>query len=150
MKNSLFLLAVLLLASCTESFYIGKINGKDRKGQKHGLWVNYWDDEKTIPMTKYIYRHGEESLWNKVYHYNGKLAIKFKPRGDRLRVKYFDEYRQLSHKGWANFDITEEEIHYYWQGEWKYYNTYRKPVKSMFFKEGTPHLVVYHLNGNNN
>lgn len=124
------------LSSCAESFYFKKPNRKDKYGKKHGLWITYWDDEKTIPMNKAWFDHGRELWLTKTYHSNGELAVKFREKKDGLLVKYYEENGKISHKGPAIFEISEEDIHYYWHGEWKYYDSRHRVIKRVLYKNG--------------
>ena len=135
-KLILILISLIILSSCTESFYFGRINHKNKNDKKHGLWITWWDDDKTTPMSKYWYDKGKEKWKTKTYHNNGNLAVKFKERGSRLKVKYYDRFGNITHKGWARFDITEEDVHYYWHGEWKYFDEKHRLIKRVIYHEG--------------
>ncbi|MDZ7743139.1 MAG: hypothetical protein U5Q03_15725 [Bacteroidota bacterium] len=137
MKNLFFLvLSAFLFSSCTESLYFGKFNQKDKEGKKKGVWITWWDEEETIPMTKYWYKDGKEQWDSKTYHNNGNKAVKFKKRGDRILVKYFDRFNHLTHKGWARYEVSEVDVHYYWHGEWKYFDEDRRLIKRVIYENG--------------
>jgi len=130
------LLLLLIPLSTYSQFYKRKLNTYDKNGNKSGLWITYYDEEQKILSSKYHYKDGHDKGVCKLYHPNGKVRLKFRHQKNRIRVKYFSEDRKLDHKGWAKKIITEDYIDYFWEGEWKYYNSDRKLVKTDFFVNG--------------
>jgi hypothetical protein len=135
-----FMLFVFLLAPAfsTAQLFHGKVNRYDENGKRKGLWVNYWDEEKKIPMTKNHFKDDRETGVCKEYHNNGKIRLKFRYRKERIRVKYYNEKGRLEQKGWAKMDFTEKEIHYYWHGKWKFFDENRKLIREALYWNGEP------------
>ena len=130
------LVFILLPVFTTAQLFHRKVNRYDENGKRTGLWVNYWDVEKKIPMTKNHFKDDRETGVCKEYHNNGRLRLKFRYYKDRIRVKYYDENRRLEQKGWAVIDFTEKDIHYYWHGKWKFFNKNRKLLRVALYRNG--------------
>jgi antitoxin component YwqK of YwqJK toxin-antitoxin module len=120
----------------TAQLFHKKVNRYDENGKRTGLWVNYWDEEEKIPMSKNHFKDDRETGVCKDYHNNGKLRLKFRYYKNRTRVKYYDEDRQIEQKGWSIMEFTKDDIHYYWHGKWKFYNQDRKLIRKSIFKDG--------------
>lgn len=136
--NKLGLIFFLLLfgGNLEAQFLKRNINKLDDNGKRKGLWISYWDDEKRIPMSLTHYKEGRECDVSKEFHMNGNLRLKFRYGKEKIRVKYYDNDRKLEQKGWAVLDYNEQDTHYYWQGEWKYYNSKRKLQKISYYEHG--------------
>ncbi len=139
MKRFFKLLVIFLLLTpliATTQIFKRKFNKSDENGKRQGLWISYWDDDEKILMTKYHYKNGWETYTCKEFYDNGKTRLKFRYYKNRIRVKYFDKDRQLTQKGWSKWDITEEDLHYYWDGKWKFYDEDKKLVKVEIWEMG--------------
>jgi antitoxin component YwqK of YwqJK toxin-antitoxin module len=134
----------VLFCSCKESFYLGKIDHMDKNGKRHGLRIKYWDEENTKPMSKTWYVHGNERWLTKTYHNNGNIAVKFKERGKRMKVKYFDRFNHLTNKGWAIYKIDNKQPHYFWHGRWKYFNSRHQLEKTLLYQNGSVNDTLYY------
>ncbi len=69
----------------TAQLFRKKVNRYDESDKRTGLWVNYWDEDEKIPMSKNHFK---------------------------------------------------DDIHYYWHGEWKFYDQDRKLIRKTLFKDG--------------
>jgi antitoxin component YwqK of YwqJK toxin-antitoxin module len=128
--------SILLHLSGSAQLFHKKVNQVDKDGRKQGLWKEYWDKEQTVLMSNTHYLNDHETKVCKNYHSNGQLRLKFRYQADRIRVKMFDEDGNLIQKGWAVFEISEDEIHYYYHGPWKAYNKNRKIVATYLYRNG--------------
>lgn len=113
-----------------------KVNTSDENGKRQGLWLSYWDEEEKTLMTKYHFKNGHETYICKEFHSNGKTRLKFRYYKNRIRVKYFDENKQLTQKGWAKWNLTEKDLHYYWEGKWKFYDEKKKLIRVEIWELG--------------
>lgn len=129
----------LIFLFCTVSYgQILKrhINQYDENGKRKGLWLSYWDEEEKIPMSVATFKNGYETGVCKEYHQNGKLRLKFRYHGNRIRVKYYDINRKIEQKGWSIISYNEVDIHYYWHGKWKFYNEKGKVERISLYEKG--------------
>lgn len=133
-----FLLSAIFLF-CTASygqFLKRHKNQLDENGKRVGLWVTYWDDEEKIPMSVAKFKDGYETGKSKEYLQNGNLRLKFRYQKNRIRAKYYNSNGKLEKKGWAVIEYNIDDIHYFWQGKWKYYNEKRKVQSISFYENG--------------
>ena len=111
-------------------------NQYDENGKRKGLWISYWDDDEKITMSMATYKNGHETGVSKEYHQNGNLRLKFRYHKHCMRVKYYDENRNLEGKGWSVLEYNKVDIHYYWHGKWKYYDENRKLTRTAYYQNG--------------
>ena len=86
-------------------------------------------------MSKAWFKNDKE-FKSKEYYLNGKMRLKMKWHGERIKIKYYDTNRKIEQKGWAIFDLSKEDIHFYWHGKWKYFNDRRKLIKVCLYQNG--------------
>lgn len=144
MKKYLLLLIVFCISvSVGAQFHKHKVNQWDSKGQRQGLWLTYLDTtNKGALISKEYYKDGRETGVCRYYHTNGNVRLKFKFLKDNIKVKYFDERHKLTRKGWAKMDYTEYNVHYYWEGIWKFYGKHRKLKTVAMFSKGNSPVVL--------
>jgi|WetSurMetagenome_2_1015567.scaffolds.fasta_scaffold379126_2 antitoxin component YwqK of YwqJK toxin-antitoxin module len=133
------LIFVLLYTGSYGQLFHQKINTYNSDGKKDGLWITYFnedDEEKKIVSSREHYKDGIEAGVCKHYHSNGNIRLKWRYYKNRVRAKYYYENRQLEEKGWARVDWDEREIHYYWHGKWKFFDTQRRLIRVGFYVNG--------------
>lgn len=144
MRNSFIILFIILFCYPAYSQFLGKkINKLDDAGNRHGYWVEYWDDTEDNISGMGRFKHGKAVGKWKYLHLNQKRRMKFKYYGNRIKVKYYDERGKLEHKGYARLVISEEEIRYFWEGIWKYYNSKHKLIKKALFIDGEEAEILF-------
>lgn len=119
-----------------------KINQLDQGGLRTGIWRTYWDDEKKLPMSFAHFEKGRETGVCKEFRNDGSLRLKSRYDQTRIKIKYYDEKRKLEKKGWAIINYTTEDIHFYWQGKWKFFNKNHKLIKTCFYENGQERLTI--------
>lgn len=129
------ILLFLLSVSASAQLLKKSINKYDDTGKRKGLWITYWDEEKKVPMSKVWFKDDKENR-GKEYHISGKMRLKLKWYGKRIKMKYYDTERKIEQKGWATIDFNKEDIHFYWHGKWKYYDDRRKLIKVCLYQNG--------------
>lgn len=127
---------LLLLLQCSAQFFIKPANRLNEQGKRQGVWKSFWDEAGKVPMSKARYKDGREVGVSKEYHISGILRLKFRYHKNRIRVKYYDENRQLEQKGWSVMEFTDKEIRYYWQGKWKFYDSKRHLERISYYDKG--------------
>ncbi|MBN2174387.1 MAG: hypothetical protein JW731_09655 [Bacteroidales bacterium] len=144
--SKLSLLLPILILTCLNGYsqpFKRSINKYSETGQRQGLWISYWDEENKIPMSKARYEDGRVKGVNKGYYQNGNIQVKKRYLKNRIRVKYYYENRKLEQKGWAVLEYNPEDIHYYWHGCWKFYDTNRKLVSKACYENGVEILSEF-------
>ena len=115
MKKIFILLFVLnLITSC-------KINQK-QNGLRHGKWVTKTENENE--NFKYIerYKNGEEVKTWKTFK-NKKLYKKETHIKNICHISYYNENKKIESKGKSRYDKNSETAHWYYFGDWNFYNT---------------------------
>ena len=116
--STIFLLLLISLSVKSQCKYYNRFNAD---GNKIGLWLNYWDQKKTIYHSKFHYKNGREVKVNKMFNRKGILVAKERHVKKRIKIKSYDEKGKLQRKGWAKIDFNAENLHFYWHGRWKFY-----------------------------
>ena len=139
MKRIFLLIGIFcFLASCSinNNLLHKKVNQRDENGLRKGIWISYWDDNQKIPMSKAWFKNDKE-YQSKEYHINGKLRLKMKWKKDGwIKVKYYDTLRHIEEKGTARIEFNKDDIHYYYEGWWKYFNSKHKLIAKRLFSIG--------------
>lgn len=146
-----FFSAVLLLGGKNEAaaairpeagpfaFLFGK-NKHDAGGNPHGRWVYFYDEDEKNVMRKGRFNHGEQRRVWKYYMEDGTLYRKEKyRRGKPLRKVKTTLYHpngKAAVKGMALQYEDELKIHYYWDGDWRYYAEDGKLEKRVQYQKG--------------
>ncbi|MFC2106973.1 hypothetical protein ACFLRY_01430 [Bacteroidota bacterium] len=142
-RFTIILLLLLSVIIVNAQFFKKKINQFDSEGQRKGEWIEYWDKDEQHISAKGKFENGDPVGKWKYYHYEGKRRLKFKYQKDRIKVKYYHESGRLDHKGWARMEYTEKEIHYFWEGLWKYYSPKGKLVRTALYENGEEKEVLF-------
>jgi len=113
MKNYYLLLLILIFSNC-------KINQKSN-GLRDGKWIT--TDSISNNMYKYVenYNKGKEVKTWKTYK-NNKIYKIEKHKKLFCEVTYFGENKKIILKGQTKIENSENEAHWFYFGEWKYYN----------------------------
>lgn len=128
MKKLLLLFLMFYLTqglSAIPQFQIFKLNRTDKKGERHGKWKTYWDDERENVYRKGKFKHGVESGKWKYYDEKGNVVKTEKYVSNRkiiITKNYFASGR-LESEGEAHLlNETDGTLHYFWQGTWRFYS----------------------------
>lgn len=132
----LFIIIQFMVLPSSGQLFNRKINAFGEDGLKTGKWITYWDDAKKIPMSKGKYEHGREVGVSKEYLKDGTIRLKFRYCHNGIRVKYYTPDRKLEQKGWAQMEYSEKDVHFYWHGKWKFYDTNRKLNRISWYENG--------------
>jgi len=139
----IIMLATIFSIPASAQFWKRKVNQLDENGKKHGFWIEYMDSSHEDISGKGRFNHGRESGKWKHYHFNGKRRLKYKYKKDDIKVKYYYSNGRLEQKGRARIEYSEKDVHYFWEGEWRFYDEKRKLVKKMMFQDGVHGRVVW-------
>lgn len=133
MKLLLLSFIAIILLSCKT-----KLNSFDSNGKHHGQWKYYYDMDGTKLRGKGRFRHGQQVGRWIYYTYDG--AVERKERKKLFRdihiTTFYYPSGKVSHRGYSRLLINEEGVHYYWFGEWKYYDEKGKHLKSAYYDDG--------------
>ena len=125
--------AVTVLIFC--GFLLGscKVN-RLQNGLKTGLWIT--KDEGDGFKNRGRYRKGmQRGVWK--YFYNDTLYQKEKYAGNTARVRLYHRNKKLSAIGKTQIDFDGKMAHWYYQGDWKYYDAGGKLLKTVTYEKGS-------------
>lgn len=109
---------------------------------RNGRYYEYWDFDTTKISAKGHFLNGLPVKTWKYYYKDGTRRMKVKYR-ENLRIKYYSPAGKLEQKGYAILAFEPEQIHFYWDGIWKYYNPKRKLYRIALYKNGEEISVIY-------
>jgi hypothetical protein len=127
MKRYSLLLLILIFSSC-------KINQKSN-GLRDGKWIT--TDSVSNDMYKYVekYKKGEEVKTWKTFK-NNKIYKKEKHKKLVCEVTYFGENKKTISKGQTKIEESVNKSHWFYFGEWKYYNNKGKLILLKNYENG--------------
>ena len=118
-----------LVASC-------KVN-QTRNGLKTGLWVTKDGNGKAGYKSRGRYRKDKEKgIWK--YFYNDTLYQKDRYSGNNARVRFYHPNKKIRASGKTSMDYNGKLLHWYYNGDWKYFDTKGNLVKVVTYKKGSP------------
>ena len=124
----LFFAFALIFSAC-------KTNQFNKVGQRHGRWE--FNDSLGTVVYKYggRYKNGiERGTWK--YYLGGKLARKEKYRENISFNRFYHENGKISSQGKSQLDVSTTEVHWYYFGDWEYFDENGKPTAIKTFENG--------------
>ncbi|WP_181306380.1 toxin-antitoxin system YwqK family antitoxin [Rufibacter sp. XAAS-G3-1] len=116
-------------------------NRYDKAQLKNGRWRTFHDYEEKVVHYKGKYRHGKEvGLW-KTYTPDAKLYFteRIQRRKRSYKTVYYHPNGKVSHKGMAYLrDAENGGVHFYWDGDWEYFDQNGQPLGIKTFVKGNP------------
>ncbi|ALJ00829.1 toxin-antitoxin system YwqK family antitoxin [Rufibacter tibetensis] len=116
-------------------------NRFDKKEFKTGRWRTFHDADSKVLHYKGRYRHGKEVGSWKTYTADGKLYFteKIRRRKESIKTVYYHPNGKVSHRGTAFLkDAEHGGVHFYWDGDWEYFDESGKPIGIKKFVKGEP------------
>lgn len=121
--------ALLLVASC-------KVN-QTRDGLKTGLWITKEGDGQSGYKSRGRYKKDKEKgVWK--YFYNDTVYQKDKYSGNSARVRFYHPNKKIRASGRTLMDYNGKLVHWYYNGDWKYFDVQGNLVKTVTYKKGSP------------
>jgi antitoxin component YwqK of YwqJK toxin-antitoxin module len=113
-------------------------NRLDKNGNRHGFWIHYWDDESNI-QRKGRYAHGKEIKTWKYYSLEGKLikTEQYNRSQQIITIKTYHPNGKKESQGQACLVNEEGSLHFYWQGEWKFYDDHGRLERTEWYEKGS-------------
>ena len=101
-----------------------------------GLWISWSDSSGKKIESKGHYKDGHErGVWRYFYEDGTPRKIeRYSKKG--ISTKYYYPNGKMKSKGKAIVDYEEDFLHYYYQGEWTYYNEDGKPEQVITYERG--------------
>jgi antitoxin component YwqK of YwqJK toxin-antitoxin module len=119
------LIISILFLSCN-----AKIN-QTKQGKEHGKWIIKSDND----LWKGRYRDGAEiGTWKSFT--NGRLYKKERFRKNASYIVFYYSNGKIKSCGKANMISNEQEIHWFYNGKWNYYNENGELIETKVYDKG--------------
>lgn len=125
----LFAVMVILLGSCQVNRY--------KHNLKTGLWINKDDNGDVIYKSRGRYKYGKEKGTWKYYH-DKTLFKKERHNGDTSEMWFYHLNKKVMANGKTEINFNGIEIHWYYTGDWKYFDQQGRLLKTVTYKLGNP------------
>jgi len=131
MKHLLIpLLLLLVLIGCKSIPINQKINKK-----RVGLWIEQYELNSTQYKSIGKYKNGDPiKKWQ--YYTNNKINKKEIYRKDRCSITFYYPNGTIQSKGKTKLVVTGPEMHWFYYGNWKYYNENGKLISTKKYENG--------------
>jgi antitoxin component YwqK of YwqJK toxin-antitoxin module len=120
----------LFITLCLTLSFIGcktaPINQKVNK-KREGLWIENYsvDSSKYKSIGKY---KNDDPIKKWRYYLNGKIIKREKYKGTICKTKTYFENGKIQSKGHTKTITNNIEIHWFYDGDWNFYNEKGKPT----------------------
>ncbi|OUL60043.1 hypothetical protein [Flavobacterium sp. AJR] len=119
----LLLIYITLLSGCKSNPINQKIDKK-----KEGVWIDiYTQDSVTYKSFEYYRKDEPVKKWKS--YVNNTLYKTEKYQGNSCKVKYYYPNGKLQSKGKTKLEKNQEQIHWFYYNDWKYYDTAGKLIE---------------------
>lgn len=123
-------------------------NNLNRQKEHVGRWKYNEDKANPAQITSTgRFKNGKQVKKWKYFYPNGRLYLveKYDSKKDLrlLNATYYHPNGNIMHVGQAVQENTNEKIHYYWIGNWQYYNEDGSLQKTVVYEKGWPVKAIY-------
>jgi len=120
---------ILMITSC-------KIN-RYRNGQRTGLWITKDINGELVYKSRGRYNKGsQKGTWK--YFQNDTLYQKEKYSGNTAKVSFYHPNKKIRSNGITELDFNGKVLHWYYSGDWKYFDPQGNLLKTVTYKQGNP------------
>ena len=129
-----FLKSIFINRYDRHNMHHGKWKYRDLSNKRHLICVGWFDHGKQVKEWKYYYPDGKLRFIEN-YSWVGDMRV--------VDVIYFHENGHVSNKGIAMVDSNEGKTHYYWEGDWNYFEEDGTFIKTVTYNNGQPIKSTY-------
>ena len=127
---SILLLAMICLSSC-KSKPTNQIVNKKREG----IWIEKYAIDSAQYQSIGNYKHDDPTKkWK--YYLNGEIIKKERYHKKYCQTKTFHQNGMIQAKGKTRLDQNGKEMHWYYSGNWKYYDDQGKLITIRQYNNG--------------
>ena len=129
-NSSLFIFLLLTICCCKTPIINQKVNKK-----REGLWIeNYKQDSANYKSTGYYKNDDPVKKWS--YLLNNKLIKREKYKNNNCYTRIYYENGKIQSKGISVLDNSSKYMHWYYNGNWKFYNNKGKLIAIKKYDKG--------------
>ncbi len=131
MRYTILIIGLLLIVwSCKTQAINQKINKK-----REGLWIEKYtlDSSHYESIGKYR-RDDPVKKWR--YYLNGKIIKKEKHKRNTSITKFYHKNGKLQSKGKSKLETGGKNLHWFYYGDWKFYDEERKLIRISKYENG--------------
>ena len=131
MKNIFIILCLTLsLIECKTA----PLNQKENK-KRVGLWIEQYSIDSTQYKSVGKYKNGDPiKKW--YYYTNDKINKKEVYKKNKCTITYYNTNGTIQSKGKTKLVVTDPEIHWFYYGDWKYFDENGKLISIRKYKNG--------------
>lgn len=137
-RSAGFILTAIILTvlfSCQTNRY--------KNGLKTGLWIYKDDNGPIVYKSRGRFKNGNEKGTWKHFH-GGTLFKTEKFSGNGSQIRFYHPNKKISASGNTQLDFNGAQLHWYYTGDWKYFDLSGNLFKVVVYKQGAP--VAQYLN----
>lgn len=120
-KKGYFSLGLFLIFSCSPSKINQYIKVEGEVQRRDGKWIEEYSSNEGNLISKGSYKNGEKvGVWKTTL--NGNAYQKDRYRKSITRTKVYYPSGKIREKGQSKTEIKDDFRHWYYNGDWKYYD----------------------------
>ena len=133
-----FILFTSILMACA-----CKVN-QFKNGKRTGLWISKDNNGELGFKSRGRYKKDIEiGTWK--YFYNDTLYQKDRYSGNNARVKFYHSNKKIRASGKTEMEYNGKLLHWFYTGDWEYFDVQGKLVKVVTYKKGNAIAEVFPL-----
>jgi antitoxin component YwqK of YwqJK toxin-antitoxin module len=110
------------------------INQKANK-KRVGLWIEQYAIDSTQYKSVGTYKNGDPiKKWK--YYTNNKISKKEIYKKNRCTITFYNANGTIQSKGKTKLVVTGPEMHWFYYGDWKYYDEKEKLISTKKYENG--------------
>jgi hypothetical protein len=110
------------------------INQKENK-KRIGLWIEQYSIDSTYYKSVGKYKNGDPiKKW--LYYTNNRISKKEVYRKNKCMITNYNANGMVQSKGKTKLVVTGPEIHWFYYGDWKYFNEKENLISTKKFENG--------------
>lgn len=124
-----------MIRICIILLFLSSCSNRMVRGERHGFWKETDTIDGKIYIAKGRYNHGMQvGTWR--YRSGKNLVKKEKYNGSDCRVVLFDEKKRIVRSGQTKLDVTDKELHWYYEGVWTDFDSVGNVIGQDLYMKG--------------
>lgn len=115
-RHLILLFCGIMLLSCKSKPINQKVDHK-----KEGIWINQYIED-SIEYKSFEYYKNDQPIKKWKSYINGRIYKTEKYRNGICTIKYYYKSGKVQSKGKTKTEMNQEQLHWFYFGDWKYYS----------------------------